>query len=54
MKYCETCHGDRYNRHIGTTVETIINLEVDGGTRGARQRLHGPERHDLTVQEHDR
>jgi octaheme c-type cytochrome (tetrathionate reductase family) len=30
MKDCETCHGDRYNRHIGTTVETIINLEANG------------------------
>jgi octaheme c-type cytochrome (tetrathionate reductase family) len=30
MKDCETCHGDRYNRHIGTTVENIINLEANG------------------------
>ncbi|MDH3615498.1 MAG: tetrathionate reductase family octaheme c-type cytochrome [Gammaproteobacteria bacterium] len=27
MKQCEDCHGDRYNRHIGTTVENIINFE---------------------------
>jgi len=30
MRTCEGCHGDRYNKHSGTTVENIINLEANG------------------------
>ncbi len=26
MKQCDDCHGDRFNIHVGTTVETIVGL----------------------------
>jgi octaheme c-type cytochrome (tetrathionate reductase family) len=40
MKDCEDCHGDRYNRHINTTVQSIIELE--GHDRLACQVCHIP------------
>jgi octaheme c-type cytochrome (tetrathionate reductase family) len=40
MKDCETCHGDRYNVHIGKTVQDIINFE--GHDRLACQVCHIP------------
>ncbi|MGI9233857.1 MAG: tetrathionate reductase family octaheme c-type cytochrome [Woeseiaceae bacterium] len=26
MKQCDDCHGDRFNIHVGTTVETVLNF----------------------------